>query len=279
MSFYSQPNKYQCGPFALKYALVMLGVFANEKSISKIAGSTWRYGTDEIGLQNAAKHYYCRFKYFRREIGQDAIKVLTQHLKKGFPCVLSVDNWGHWITVVNWQQGKFILIDSSKDKVINIYSATQLIQRWKYIDPDDKFKSFDGYAIIPNFKPRTRATFTLSKARYVMKKKNSDLAKHWDTYFNDLIWICKPRTAASIHTISFGEFLRRYEKMIVQEVAFWHGIPSHTELRKIVDKMKFIADVYNLIIYIDEHKKALIDITSLLMMYACGKYGMDKIYI
>jgi hypothetical protein len=42
--------------------------------------------------------------------------------------------------------------------------------------------------------------------------------------------------------------------------------------------MKFIADVYNLIIYIDEHKKALVDITSLLMMYACGKYGMEKIY-
>ena len=28
MSFYPQPNKWQCGPFALKYALVMLGVFA-----------------------------------------------------------------------------------------------------------------------------------------------------------------------------------------------------------------------------------------------------------
>ena len=25
MSFYPQPYKYQCGPFALKYALVMLG--------------------------------------------------------------------------------------------------------------------------------------------------------------------------------------------------------------------------------------------------------------
>ncbi len=62
----------------------------------------------------------------------------------------------------------------------------------------------------------TRAKFTLAKARYVMQKKNSDLAKHWDTYFNDLIAICKPRTATSIHTISFGEFLRRYEKMMIE---------------------------------------------------------------
>ena len=278
MSFYPQPNKYQCGPFALKYALVMLGVFASEKSIGRKAGSSWWYGTDEIGLAKAAKYYDCRLKYFRREVGADAVKVLMQHLKKGYPCILSVDSWGHWLTVINWQQGKFILIDSSMDKVINIYSAKQLISRWKFIDPDDEFKSFDGYALMPNFKIRTRATFTLAKARHVMQKKNSDLAKHWDTYFNDLIAICKPRTATSIHTISFGEFLRRYERMIIHEVEYWHGNPSYFELRKIVDKMKFIADVYNLVIYIDEHKKALVDITSLLMMYACGKYGMEKIY-
>ena len=278
MSFYPQPNKYQCGPFALKYALVMLGVFASEKSIARKAGSTWWYGTDEIGLGKAANNYDCRLKYFRREIGKDAVKVLMQHLKKGLPCILSVDKWEHWLTVINWQQGKFILIDSSKDKVINIYSAKQLISRWKFIDPDNEFKSFDGYALIPNFKIRTRAKFTLAKARYVMQKKNSEFAEHWDTYFNDLISICKPRTATSIHTISFGEFLRRYEKMIIHEVVYWHGIPSYSELRKIVDKMKFIADVYNLVIYIDEHKKALVDITSLLMMYACGKYGMEKIY-
>ena len=278
MSFYPQPNKWQCGPFALKYALVMLGVFAAEKSIVKKAGSTWWSGTDEIGLARAAKYFDCRLKYFRRETGSDAIRALIQHLKKGFPCILSVDNWEHWLTVINWQQGKFILIDSAKDKVIGVYSVRQIISRWKYIDPDNDFKSFDGYALIPNFKIRTRANFTLSKARYVMHKKNNDLAKHWDTYFNDLIAICKPRTATSIHTISFGEFLRRYEKMLIEEVSYWHGVPTLNELRNIVDKMKFIADVYNLVIHIDEHKKTLVDITSLLMMYSCGKYGMEKIY-
>ena len=278
MSFYPQPNKYQCGPFALKYALVMLGIFASEKSIAKRAGSTWWFGTDEIGLARAAKYYDCRLKYFRRETGKDAIKVLIQHLKKGYPCILSVDNWEHWLTVINWQQGKFILIDSIKNRVINIYTTRQLTRRWKYLDPDDEFISFDGYAVIPNFKTKTRAKFTLAKANYVMQAKNRELAKHWDTYFNDLISICKPRTATSIHTISFGEFLRRYEKMIIQEVAYWHGNPTQGELKKVIDKMEFIANVYNLVIYIDEHKKALVDITSLLMMYACGKYGMDKIY-
>lgn len=278
MSFYPQPNKYQCGPFALKYALVMLGKFESERVIAKKAGSTWWRGTDEIGLERAAKFYDCRMKYFRRETAPDAIKVLIQHLKKGFPCILSVDSWEHWFTVINWQQGRFIIIDSAFDNVVITYTERQLIKRWKYIDPENKFKSFDGYALIPNFKIRTRARFTLAKAKIIMQKKNSDLAKHWDTYFNDLILICKPQTATSIHTISFGEFLRRYENILIKEVANWHGLPTYTELRNIVDKMEFVADTYNLVIHINEHKKALVDIASILMMYACGKYGMKKIY-
>ncbi|MCW9095494.1 MAG: hypothetical protein OQJ74_06610 [Ignavibacteriaceae bacterium] len=51
MSFYPQPNKYQCGPFALKYALVMLGIFASEKSIAKRAGSTWWFGRMRLGFR------------------------------------------------------------------------------------------------------------------------------------------------------------------------------------------------------------------------------------
>ena len=42
--------------------------------------------------------------------------------------------------------------------------------------------------------------------------------------------------------------------------------------------MKFVAEVYDLIIPEDEEKRAAIDVTSILMMYACGKYGMSPIY-
>ena len=152
MSFYPQPYKYQCGPFALKYALVMLGRFESENQIGIKAGSTWWYGTDEIGLAKAAKFYNCKMKYFRREKPDDAIKALIEQLKNGYPCILSVDNWEHWLTVVNYQQRKFIVTDSSLDKVITIYTPNQLIKRWKYYDEDDDEISYDGYAIIPQYK-------------------------------------------------------------------------------------------------------------------------------
>lgn len=278
MSFYPQPYKYQCGPFALKYALVMLGEFENEREIGRKAGSTWWYGTDEIGLAKAAKSFGCKMKYFRREDPDDAIKILHYHLKQGLPCILSVDSWGHWLTVVNEQKNKFIVVDSARDKVIVINTAKQLLKRWKYTDDETGFVSYDGYALTCKFRPKTKANFSLEKARYVMRDSNKQLAEQWDTYFNDLISICRPISSHSIKTISFAEFLRRHEKLLVNQVAIWHGQPSYTELRKLLKNLRFVAEVYNLVIYHDDQKKALVDLASILMMYACGKYGMDPIY-
>jgi hypothetical protein len=72
--------------------------------------------------------------------------------------------------------------------------------------------------------------------------------------------------------------MRRNEQNLVKRVSNWHGEPTYAELKKILSNMKFVADVYDLIIPEDEEKKAVIDIASLLMMYACGKYGMNPIY-
>ncbi|NUN09614.1 MAG: C39 family peptidase [Ignavibacteriaceae bacterium] len=278
MSFYPQPFKYQCGPFALKYALVMLGQFRNEREIAKKAGSNWWYGTDEIGLAKAAKYYNCRMKYFRREASEDAVQTLINHLKKGYPCILSVDNWEHWLTVLNYQQEKFIVVDSGLDKVISVYSHYQLCKRWKYTENETGEISYDGYALIPEFKVNTKANFTLEKAKFVMQNRNLDLATKWDTYFNDLINICRPDNPNAKRTLSLNEFLRRYEHIIVSSVADWHGTPTYHELEKILNNFKFIAEVYGLVIYISDQKKALIDLACILMMYACGKYGMDPIY-
>lgn len=278
MSFYPQPYKYQCGPFALKYALVMLGRFENEREIAKKAGSTWWYGTDEIGLAKAANAFDCKMKYFKREDKSEAATALINELKNGLPCILSVDNWEHWFTVINFQKDKFIIVDSGLEKVITIYTVNQLLKRWIYVDPETGFTSYDGYALAPKFKVTTKANISLEKARYVMRDRNKQLAEKWDTYFNDLINICRPRYPGAKKTISFTEFLRRHEKLLVTQVANWHGTPSYSELTKILKDLQFAAEVYDLVIYVEDQKKALVDLASVLMMYACGKYGMDPIY-
>ncbi|HQJ45958.1 MAG TPA: hypothetical protein PK195_04895, partial [Ignavibacteriaceae bacterium] len=92
-----------------------------------------------------------------------------------------------------------------------------------------------------------------------------------------MIAICHPRHANATHLISFRDFLRRFEKILVKQVANWHGSPTHRELKKILNNFQFMAEVYDLVIHADEQKKSLIDLASILMMYSCGKYGMDEI--
>jgi len=72
--------------------------------------------------------------------------------------------------------------------------------------------------------------------------------------------------------------LRRNGKLIVYQVADWHGSPTYAELKKILEQMTFVADIYDLVIHTTEEKKAIVDLSAILMMYTCGKYGMTKIY-
>ncbi len=279
MSFYPQPNSYQCGPFALKYALIMLGIFQNEDQIGITAGSTWWGGTDELGLARAARKYGCRMKHIQSSNPDDARRALNKLLKKGIPCLLSVDNWEHWLTVINYSRGKYVLVDSALDSVVTILTSAQLMRKWRYKDSYDDIISYDGYALIPKFKIYTRAKFDIKKARELMLVKNQKLARNWDNYFNDVSAIGRPRTKLSYNFITFSELMRRNRKNLINRVADWHGQPSYSEIEQILNNMKFVADAYDIIIPIEDEKKAIIDITSLLMIYACGKYGMHKVYL
>ena len=66
MGLYPQPNQWQCGPFALKHALIPLGIFAEERTITRLSGSHWWNGTDEIQLGKAAKYFGCTMRMIRR---------------------------------------------------------------------------------------------------------------------------------------------------------------------------------------------------------------------
>lgn len=278
MSFYPQPDSYRCGPFALKYALAMLGIFKHEDTIAAIAGSNWWAGTDEIGLARAAKHSGVRLKYLQSSNPNDARRMINEQLAKKRPLLLCVKDWEHWCTVVSYSKGKYILIDSEWDKVILIRSSDQLVRYWRFKDYYEGVISYDAYAVIPQNTLYTRAKFTPAKAELLMSRKYDSLSKKWDVYVNDLFSITRPRTALTVNMISFSEFLRRNQHNLVEQVANWHGDPSYAEIENVLDNMRFVADIYDLIIPDDEEKRALIDVTSLLMMYACGKYGMNPIY-
>lgn len=285
MGLYPQPNKWTCGPFALKHALVMLGVFVDEREVSRIAGTHWWAGTDEIKLARAAKAYSCELKYVRRKSPERAKHELLQHLKRGSPTLLCVDDWSHWITVVNTERGKFVVLDSQRAPVVWVYSWSELKNRWAYRvkdkdDPESVDHLYDLHVLIPKFRVRTKAKFSIARARYLRRPENNLFAHQWDAYFENLLHICRPKTPLSEMFISMGEFLRRHADMVVSEILHWNGEERNAARRSEVKKsrlhkrlknMQFVADTYGLVIPIEDEKKAIAAVTAHLMRAAAER--------
>ena len=101
MGLYPQPNNWQCGPFALKHSLIMLGRIVDERRISRIAGAHWWNGADEFKLGRAARAYDCELKLVRRKTPLRAKRELLRSLRKGHPALLCVDQWNHWIAAAS----------------------------------------------------------------------------------------------------------------------------------------------------------------------------------
>jgi len=283
MGLYPQPNKYQCGPFALKHALIMLGRIVDEKKVARIAGTHWWAGTDEIKLGRAARAYGCDMKIIRRKNALRAKRELLLALKRGYPCLLCVDKWGHWITVVGAERGKFIYIDSRQAPVVCTDKWLALKRRWVYRERDEDDRTqiktlYDLHAVIPRFRARTKAHFSLKRARYLRRPENRVFATHWDEYFDDLSQICTPRTARSGEVIPVGELLRRHGSMIKTQIAFWHGIVKRKQVEKILRNMQLVADTYALVVRKEDEKHAIVSITANLTLWAASKFGVDEVY-
>jgi hypothetical protein len=283
MGLYPQPNKWQCGPFALKHGLIMLGRIVDENRISRIAGTHWWAGTDEIKLSRAAKAYNCELRLVRRKNALRAKHELLLTLKKGFPALLCVDQWNHWITVVGTERDKFVLVDSREAPVVQVETWHALKRRWAYCeqDPDDPTQIqtlFDLHPIVPKFRVKTKAHFSVKRARFLRRAENRAFARHWDEYFTDLSIICTPRTPRSENVLSLGELLRRHQPMISEQITFWHGSVRPERVAKILRNLRFVADTYDLVVRSDEEKRAIASITALLMLWSASKFGVGTVY-
>jgi hypothetical protein len=283
MGIYPQPNLWQCGPFALKHALLMLGRPVEEKQISKIAGTNWWVGTDEIQLGKAAKRFDCKLLTIRRHDPEKARRELMSYLRRGIPSLLCVYDWEHWVTVVKAEKGKFILLDSKDKAVLTILTWNQLRNIWVFNEEDEQDPGFqetiyDFHPVVPKFRVKSKAKFSLARAKYLRRPENRSLSQHWDHYIEDLLEICKPRTALSARVFSLGEFFRRHQEMIVDQVSYWHGWIDKRQAEKFLDQMHVVADTYGLVIHVGDEKRAIAGITTLLALWAAARYGVKPVY-
>ncbi len=283
MGLYHQPNNWTCGPFALKYALIMLGRNVDEKRISRIAGTHWWSGTDEIKLARAARKYDCTLKFIRRKNSLRAKRELLLSLKRGHPCLLCVDGWNHWITVIGAERGRFMYIDSRRQPVVRVEEWRALKKRWVFRERDEDDSTqvetlYDLHPLIPHFRVRSKARFTLKQARYLRRPENRALASHWDEYFNDLTRICTPRNPRSEKVFPMGELLRRHATMLRSQIMYWHGSVRRREVTKLLRNYRFIADTYDLVVREEEEKRALVALATNITLWAASKHGVGEVY-
>ncbi|MBZ5495518.1 MAG: hypothetical protein LAP85_03875 [Acidobacteriia bacterium] len=280
MGFSPQTNRWQCGPFALKHALIMLGILADESAISKLSGANRLSGTNEFQLARAARKFDCDLLLERSEDSGEARRDLVEHLRLGLPCLVCINEWSHWVTIVKEEKGRFIVLDSRDVAVLVILTWKQLESRWVY-HQEEKGEAktlYDFHPVIPLFRTQTRARVSLARARFLRRPENRDFARQWDKYVEDLLAICRARTPLSSNILSLGEFLRRYGEMVLDQVAFWHGWIERRRAAKVLANLHFVADTYGLVIHEEDEKRALAGITSLLTLWAGGRYGVTPVY-
>jgi hypothetical protein len=283
MGFDTQPNPWQCGPFALKHALLTLGVNADVARLTRLAGSHWRSGTDEVQLARAARHYGCRFPTVRRHDPDRARVEMNRHLRRGIPVLLCVQEWAHWVTVVRQERGKYIVLDSQEPRIIDVRTWPELRGSWVYREPDELdddtiHTRYDFHPVIPGFRVRSRARFSLATVRYLRRRENLVLARRWDEFVDYLLELCRLRTPLSERVVSMGEFLRRHEAMILEQVGYWHGAVERRKARRLLNHFHVVADTLDMVIHDDGQKRAIAGLTAILTLWAAAEYGTVPVY-
>jgi len=249
MGIYRQPNDWQCGPFALKHALLALGTFAHEDELSAIAGSSPAIGTDEVGLGRAASAYRTDLRVVRRRTAPAARRVLVRWLRRGVPVLLCVDQWDHWVTAVGHDEKEVVLLDSrpSSPSVLSVEPWTCLRERMVF--RQRRLRGlwtrmlYDLHPIIPLRRPPFRLHLTPERARSLLGKR-AWLQDHWDEYARRLL----PLASVPIlgRTVSLEGFLEAHRFRIVNALRERYPASHAASASVVVGAAAFVAGMYGL---------------------------------
>ena len=275
MGIYKQPNKWECGPFALKHALLMRGVLASEQEIARLAGTN-HDGTDEAQLERAADRYGCDLPTIRKLDSQEARGELVGFLRDGVPCLLCVDGWDHWVTAIHEEGGQFIVLDSEKPEVIVVTDWPRLDVLWVYHEDGETL--YDLHPLMPRDGASTAARFSLDRVRHLLEPENRRLARLWDGYVEDLITLCRSQEEQGGPSTYLGEFLRLHTEMLLDELEVWHGRIERDRARELLEHMRFVADTYEFVIRQDDEERTLSAIAIILALWTAGEFGVEPLF-
>jgi hypothetical protein len=76
-----------------------------------------------------------RYRTIDVESATEAKRQIERLLKKGWPLVLSVEKWGHWVACLHHSSRGYLIFDSSRPgPVIQLWTWNKLKKRLKHVD-------------------------------------------------------------------------------------------------------------------------------------------------
>jgi len=239
MGFHTQPNAWQCGPFALKHALLSLGVVADEGDLTRASGANDE-GADERDLGRAAERYRCDLTLDRLHTAPAARAALAAHLRARIPVLLCVDQWSHWVTAAGIEDDTVVLLDSRVDGVFLTMDWPPLAGRVACRGERDQLL-FDLHPLVPR-RPTPRARFSLARVELLRGVEQRDLAGRWGTYLEALLPLCRTHGPQTEWTVGIGDVLRDHAAGVLAGLPTREALESHRHLTHAA----FVADTHGL---------------------------------
>lgn len=266
MGIYGQPNSWQCGPFALKHALLSYGLFAHEDELARIAGSSEVRGTDEKGLHRAARRFGCELQVVRCTTARAAERELERWLTAGIPVLLCVDQWDHWITAMSAGRGEIVMFDSHYDQPLRIEPSDVVLERLTYRERRWggvwQRTLFDVQPLLHNGNG-LQLRLTPADAAFLLRPENAELVRRFDELARVVVQLAAPAGAQ----LEFGHALDRFIAVrrddLVERAAAMARVDQASAFR-CADQLAFVARAYRAVLRPDNEAPAIGAIASLL---------------
>lgn len=127
---------WSCGPASLVNACRALGFRVSEGRIRALAGST-EDGTGETELISTARSLGLTAAPYHGGDRAAAWAFVRSNVADGRPCLLCIDQWQHWVTVIGVIGDRVLLFDPANTKKngsengIQPLSRPDLLGRWR----------------------------------------------------------------------------------------------------------------------------------------------------